>query len=154
VGIGAADADGCFSQGEGLVGLGMNGVFGLDPVDLVGHETFGEHGVGVDFEGREDDGHSGEWGDGVVEWWSDGLQGLQGYMVTGLHGYMVTWGAVMRDPPTPRAANGKWQMADGRFGWVFMLEFLDLGAEGVIGIGGPWRRPRVRRAGDGRVLRL
>src|SRR5438552_9491056 len=87
-------------------------------------------------------------GNGVMEWWSGGVMGYKGYRVTWLHA-----DAVMREPPTPRAANGKWQMADGRW-QIFMLEFLNLGAEGVIGIGGPWRRPRVRRAGAGRVLRL
>ena len=66
VGISPADADGFFSQSEGLFALGMNGVFGLDPVDLVGHEAFGQHGVGINFEGWEDSGHGGEWVDGVV----------------------------------------------------------------------------------------
>jgi len=54
VGVGPADTDGLFREGKCLFALGVDGAFGLDPVDLVGHETFGEHGVGVDFDGGED----------------------------------------------------------------------------------------------------
>ena len=35
----------------------MNGVFDLDPVDLVRHEAFAEHGIGIDFDGGKDGGH-------------------------------------------------------------------------------------------------
>jgi hypothetical protein len=44
-----ADADGFFGQGEDLLVLGVDGVLGLDPVDLMGHEVFFEGEVGVDF---------------------------------------------------------------------------------------------------------
>ena len=57
IGVGPADADGFFGKGEGLKALGVDGVLGLDPVDLIGQEVFAEHGVGVDFDGGEDGAH-------------------------------------------------------------------------------------------------
>jgi len=57
VGVGPADTDGLFSQGEGLEAFSVDRVFSLDPVDLVRHEAFCEHGVGIDFEGGEDGAH-------------------------------------------------------------------------------------------------
>jgi len=57
VGVGPADADGFFGEGEGLFMLGMDGVFGLNPVDLVRHEVLGQSGIGIDFDGGEDGGH-------------------------------------------------------------------------------------------------
>ena len=70
VGVGPANAHGFFSQGEGLFTPGMNNVFRLDPVDLVGRETLHEHGVGIDFQGREDGGHNKN---GLMDCWIDGL---------------------------------------------------------------------------------
>ena len=58
VGVGPADADGFFGQGEDLLVLGVKGVFAEDPGDLVGHEVFGEEGVGVDRDGGEDRGEA------------------------------------------------------------------------------------------------
>ena len=50
VGVGPADADGFFGEGEGLAALVVDGFFGFDPVDLVRHEVAGEGGVGVEAE--------------------------------------------------------------------------------------------------------
>src|SRR5213592_3257730 len=41
VGVGPADANGFFGEGEGLFVLRMDGFFGLNPRDLVRHEVFG-----------------------------------------------------------------------------------------------------------------
>jgi hypothetical protein len=57
IGVGPANTDGLFCQGEGLEALSVDGVFSLDPVDLMGHEAFCEHGVGIDFEGRKNGAH-------------------------------------------------------------------------------------------------
>ena len=54
VGIGPADADGFFSEGKGLLAQGMNGVFGLNPMDLIGYEEAREQGVTVDSNARDD----------------------------------------------------------------------------------------------------
>ena len=54
VGVGPADADGFFGEGDGLFVVGVNGFFGLDPCELMGHEVLGEEGGGVEGEhGRE-----------------------------------------------------------------------------------------------------
>ena len=57
VGVGPANADGFFGEGEDLAFLGVERVLGLDPVDLIGEEETGEDGVGVDGGGGEDGGH-------------------------------------------------------------------------------------------------
>ena len=57
VGIGPADADGFFSEGKGLLSQGMDGVFSLNPMDLVGYEEAREQGVAVDSNARDDEGH-------------------------------------------------------------------------------------------------
>jgi hypothetical protein len=63
--------------GFGVVG----GVFGLDPVELVGEEVFGEGGVVVQFEGGEEGGHGDSWVDGLLDWWIGGGGGC-GMLVT------------------------------------------------------------------------
>ena len=60
--MGPPDADRFLSKGEHLPVLRMNGVFGLNPVDLVGQEVFGQGGVGIDVDGGEDGGHGGSGG--------------------------------------------------------------------------------------------
>jgi hypothetical protein len=57
VGVGPADADGFFDEGEGLFAGGVDGALGLDPVGLVRHEMLQELGVGVEGEGGEDGAH-------------------------------------------------------------------------------------------------
>ena len=57
IGKGPADANGFFGQGEDLVASRVERIFGLNPMDLVLDEEPGEHGIGVDFYGRQDGGH-------------------------------------------------------------------------------------------------
>ena len=47
VSVGPADTDGFFGESHGLLALIVDGLFSLDPGDLVRHEVFGEFGVGV-----------------------------------------------------------------------------------------------------------
>ena len=61
VGVGPADADGFFGEGAGLFVLGVDGVLGLDPMELVGHEMFGEFGIGIQGEVRENGAHKWGW---------------------------------------------------------------------------------------------
>ena len=49
VGVGPADADGLFGQGDSLFSLFVDGFFGLNPGDLVRQEVFGKAGVGIEF---------------------------------------------------------------------------------------------------------
>jgi len=58
VGVGPADADGFFGKDEGLFVLGVEVVFGEDPVKLIGSEEAGEVGVAVEGDGREDGAHN------------------------------------------------------------------------------------------------
>jgi len=58
IGVGPADTDGFFGEGKGLASLGVDGVLGEDPVELMDHEVFGEVGLGVDFNTRKDGSHS------------------------------------------------------------------------------------------------
>src|SRR4051812_1536824 len=57
IGIGLADLDGFFGEGEDLFALLVKFIFTQNPGELVRHEIFGEHGIGVEIEGREDGGH-------------------------------------------------------------------------------------------------
>jgi len=59
VGKGPADANGFFGKGECWFALGADDVFGLNPVDLVWSEEFGEGWVMVDGEEGKDGGHGG-----------------------------------------------------------------------------------------------
>jgi len=55
IGVGPADADGFFGQRDGLLVLGVDGLFGLDPGNLVGHEMLGQPRGGVEsVEGMQD----------------------------------------------------------------------------------------------------
>ena len=60
VGVRPADTNGFFGEGHGLLFAGVDGFFGANPVELVREEEFGESGVGVDVDGREDGGHKGQ----------------------------------------------------------------------------------------------
>jgi hypothetical protein len=61
---GPADPDGFFGEGVHLLTLGVEGVFGQDPVNLVRGEMAGEVGFRIEFEGWENGGHR------MVEgWW-------------------------------------------------------------------------------------
>ncbi len=57
VGVGPADANGFFGEGEGLLALSVNEIVGLNPAGLVGEEIFREEAGGVDVDGWEDGGH-------------------------------------------------------------------------------------------------
>ena len=52
-----ADADGFFGEDKGLFALGVEHVLGFNTANLVRSEVASEHGVGVDFDGREDGRH-------------------------------------------------------------------------------------------------
>src|SRR5260221_12865429 len=54
---GPANADRFFDEGMDLLVLGMDNVFSLNPVELVGHEVFGQIDCGFDVEGGQDGWH-------------------------------------------------------------------------------------------------
>jgi hypothetical protein len=54
---GPADADGLFDDGISLLALSVKGVLRLDPMYLVREKGFGEGGIGVEFDGRENGTH-------------------------------------------------------------------------------------------------
>ncbi|HWX20425.1 MAG TPA: hypothetical protein VN578_11045 [Candidatus Binatia bacterium] len=68
VGIGPADADGFFGEGEGLFAEGVDLFLGVDPIELVRHEMLEQLGVGVDGETGEDGAHKAD-----ERWWINGL---------------------------------------------------------------------------------
>jgi hypothetical protein len=57
IGSGPTDLDGFLRESEDLFMLSVEFILREDPGDLRGHEVLGEHGVVVDFEGRENGGH-------------------------------------------------------------------------------------------------
>jgi hypothetical protein len=57
VGVGPADADGFFGECADLFALGVEMVFGFDPIDLMKGEVLFEQGGGVELEEGEDGGH-------------------------------------------------------------------------------------------------
>jgi hypothetical protein len=56
---GPANANGFLGEDEGALMSGAERFLGLNPVELVGDEVFGQEGVGVDGDGGEDGGHGG-----------------------------------------------------------------------------------------------